>query len=141
MAVASFCGWFNFLVRIPRGAAHRSTDGNWSAFPYKASSAPYTSVVERLFHPWDPLNVSFSAITVNTLSKLHTRVAELGSLSSVAKMAMKIFVKRVFTIFASNASFLRVREGVQKKLIFLGKSPKLWKKLLKMCDYVQKRRI
>ena len=27
------------------------------------------------------------------------RVAELGSLSSGAKMAMKIFVKRVFTIF------------------------------------------
>ena len=36
------------------------------------------------------------------------RAAELGSLSSGAKMAMKIFVKRVFTIFASNASFLRV---------------------------------
>ena len=36
------------------------------------------------------------------------RVAELGSLSSGAKMAMKIFVKRVFTIFATNASFLRV---------------------------------
>ena len=33
------------------------------------------------------------------------RVAELGSLSSGAKMAMKIFVKRVFTIFASNESF------------------------------------
>ena len=32
------------------------------------------------------------------------RVAELGSLSSGAKMAMEIFVKRVFTIFASNAS-------------------------------------
>ena len=36
------------------------------------------------------------------------RVAELGSLSSGAKMAMKIFVKRVFKIFATNASFLRV---------------------------------
>ena len=33
------------------------------------------------------------------------RVAELGSLSSGAKMEMKIFIKRVFTIFASNASF------------------------------------
>ena len=31
---------------------------------------------------------------------LVSRVAELGSLSSGAKMAMKIFVKRVFTIFA-----------------------------------------
>ena len=41
------------------------------------------------------------------------RVAELGSLSSEAKMAMKIFVKRVFTIFASNASFLRVTANLQ----------------------------
>ena len=35
------------------------------------------------------------------------RVAELGSLSSGAKMAMKISVLRVFTIFATNALFLR----------------------------------
>ena len=41
------------------------------------------------------------------------RVAELGSLSSGAKMAMKIFAKRVFTIFASNASFLRVIANLQ----------------------------
>ena len=41
------------------------------------------------------------------------RVAELGSLSSGAKMAMKIFVKRVLTIFASNASFLRVIANLQ----------------------------
>ena len=41
------------------------------------------------------------------------RVAEPGSLSSAAKMAMKIFVKRVFTIFASNASFLRVIANLQ----------------------------
>ena len=40
-------------------------------------------------------------------------VAELGSLSSGAKMAMKIFVKRVFTILASNASFLRVIANLQ----------------------------
>ena len=42
-----------------------------------------------------------------------SRVAEVGSLSSGAKMAMKIFVKRVFTIFASNASFLRVISYLQ----------------------------
>ena len=42
-----------------------------------------------------------------------TRVAELGSLSSRAKMAMKIFVKRIFTIFASNASFLRAIANLQ----------------------------
>ena len=36
------------------------------------------------------------------------RVAEHGSLSSVAKMAMKIFIKSIFTIFATNVSFLHV---------------------------------
>ena len=42
--------------------------------------------------------------------KPRARVAELGSLSSGAKIAMKIFVKRVFTIFAS---FLRVIANLQ----------------------------
>ena len=41
------------------------------------------------------------------------RVAELGSLSSGAKMALKIFIKRVFTIFATNGSFLRVIANLQ----------------------------
>ena len=36
------------------------------------------------------------------------RVAGLGRLSAGAKMAMKPFVKHVFTILATNASFLRV---------------------------------
>ena len=43
----------------------------------------------------------------------YTRVAELGSLSSGAKMAMKIFVKCVFTIFAPTASFLQVIANLQ----------------------------
>ena len=42
------------------------------------------------------------------------RPAGLGSLSPGAKMAMQIFVKRVFTIFALNASFLRVIANLQK---------------------------
>ena len=37
-----------------------------------------------------------------------SRVAGLGRLSAGAKMAMKPSVKRVFTILATNASFLRV---------------------------------
>ena len=37
-----------------------------------------------------------------------SRVAGLGGLSAGAKMALKPFVKRVFTIFATNTSFLRV---------------------------------
>ena len=40
--------------------------------------------------------------------EVHIRVAGLGRLSAGAKMAMKPFVKRVITIFATNASFLRV---------------------------------
>ena len=36
------------------------------------------------------------------------RVAEVGSLSTRAKMAITVFVKRVFTFFATNASFLCV---------------------------------
>ena len=41
------------------------------------------------------------------------RVAELGSVLSGAKMAMKIFVKHAFTIFASNELFLRVIANLQ----------------------------
>ena len=44
---------------------------------------------------------------------IYIRVAELGSLSSGAKMAVKIFVKRIFTIFATKASFLRVIVNLQ----------------------------
>ena len=43
----------------------------------------------------------------------HFRVAELGSLSSGAKMAMKTLIKHVFTILATNASFLRVIANLQ----------------------------
>ena len=41
------------------------------------------------------------------------RVAEVGSLSARAKMATKVFVRRVFAIFATNASFLRVIANLQ----------------------------
>ena len=42
------------------------------------------------------------------------RMAELGSLWLGTKMVMKIFVKRVFTISATNASFLRVIANLQR---------------------------
>ena len=41
------------------------------------------------------------------------RVAEVGSISARAKMAIKSFVKRVSTFFATNASFLRVIANLQ----------------------------
>ena len=59
--------------------------------------------IKTLNQPWaipgfsNYMNILFSC-----------RVAGLGRLSAGAKMAMKPFVKRVFTIFATNASFLRV---------------------------------
>ena len=43
-------------------------------------------------------------------------MAEVGSLSARAKEAIKDFVKHVFTIFATNASFLRVMANLQIKL-------------------------
>ena len=39
---------------------------------------------------------------------LLTRVAEVGSLSARTKMATKVFARRIFAIFATNASFLRI---------------------------------
>ena len=35
------------------------------------------------------------------------RVAEVGSLSASAKMAIKVFVRRVFAIFATNANLIQ----------------------------------
>ena len=49
----------------------------------------------------------------STLLVLFSRVAEVGSLSARAKMAIKIFVKRIFTIFPTIASFLRVIANLQ----------------------------
>ena len=64
------------------------------------------------FQPLDWLNKDLRLLKQNKKttrqSSQYGRVAELGSLSSGAKIAMKIFVKRVFTIFASNVSFLHV---------------------------------
>ena len=50
---------------------------------------------------------SWTIFLTDSLSS-RARVAGLDRLSAGTKMAMKPFVKRVFTIFATNASFLRV---------------------------------
>ena len=44
---------------------------------------------------------------------LMARVAEVGSLSARTKMAIKTFAKCVFTLFATNVSFLRVIANLQ----------------------------
>ena len=49
---------------------------------------------------------------------IHDSVAEVGSLSARAKMATKVFVKRVFAIFATNASFFA--NSIQTKTLVLG---------------------
>jgi len=41
------------------------------------------------------------------------RVTEVGSLSTSAKMAVQIFVRCIFAIFATDASFLRVIANLQ----------------------------
>ena len=41
------------------------------------------------------------------------RVAEVGSLSARAKIAIKAFVKRVVTCFATNVLFLRIIANLQ----------------------------
>ena len=83
----------------PRPPRRRPRHASSSSAPLQ-SAALNTST--RCFWKWP----SFEKL-------IKGRVAELGSLSSGAKMAMKIFVKCVFTIFAANASFLRVIANLQ----------------------------
>ena len=49
----------------------------------------------------------------STLLVLFSRVAEVGTLSARVKMTIKMFVKRVSTFFATNASFLLVIANLQ----------------------------
>ena len=52
-------------------------------------------------------NIPFFFLQINQLM-LPIRMAEVGSLLARPKMAIKAFVKHIFTIFATNASFLHV---------------------------------
>ena len=69
-------------------------------------------VIVQMDNGDDPLNlqevISFGFAPTTTTTTTTTRMAEVGSLSSGAKMVIKTLVKRVFTIFPTNASFLRV---------------------------------
>ena len=58
----------------------------------------------------------FKKVQVHASGLVGCRVAELGSILSGAKMAVKIFVKHVFTIFATNALFLRIIANLQIQL-------------------------
>ena len=65
------------------------------------------------FFPRQEVDAKIYVFFMSGWETTRDRVAELGSLSSGAKMVMKIFVKRVLTIFASNSSFLRVIANLQ----------------------------
>ena len=54
-----------------------------------------------------------STVGASVVKAVLGRVAEVGSLSARAKKTLKMFVKCVFTIFATNASFLRVIVNLQ----------------------------
>ena len=94
---------------------------NWANSLLEAiMNRSWTSQLLTLKTLWISANIAFTAFLTVQLAYVlegyvtpETRVAELGSLSSGAKMAMKIFVKHVFTIFASNASFLCVIANLQ----------------------------
>ena len=60
-----------------------------------------------------PHNLFLGKVCSTLFNKVVSRVAELGSLSWGVKMGTTIFVKRVITIFASNASFQRVIANLQ----------------------------
>ena len=59
-------------------------------------------------HKIDDDVLGVGSCNIELLSVPSNRVAGLGRLSAGANMAMKPFVKCVITIFATNASFLRV---------------------------------
>ena len=58
------------------------------------------------------------------------RVAKVGSLSARAKLPTKIFVWRVFAIFATNASFLRVIANLEIQFSIICNMYHLMKHLL-----------
>ena len=89
-------------------------EGQYSAFKtlyYTVLGGQYSEHCITQYQAWEGSVFSIQNITLHSIGGsvlriVHcTRVADLGSLSSGAKMAMKIFVKCIFTIFATNALF------------------------------------
>ena len=119
--------WWRLCLMPRRTLTPKSADRNpeWrcAKSPWSSARSPESHLVFSRFKMGDTLLKGYLQIKCANPGRivrkvchhfaLQRRVAELGSLSSRAKMAMKIFVKRVFTIFASNASFLRVIANLQ----------------------------
>ena len=105
--------WDSRGLAGPSPVRQTPREGTWCSWWKK-------KVINRmLLEPWCPGSLTISQHPLwpekcfwssgsSTPKSYPSRVAELGSLLLGAKMAMKTFVKRVFTIFATNALFLRV---------------------------------
>ena len=111
--------WDSRGLAGPSPVRQTPREGTWCSWWKK-------KVINRmLLEPWCPGSLTISQHPLwpekcfwssgsSTPKSYPSRVAELGSLLLGAKMAMKTFVKRVFTIFATNALFLRVIANLQK---------------------------
>ena len=110
--------WDSRGLAGPSPVRQTPREGTWCSWWKK-------KVINRmLLEPWCPGSLTISQHPLwpekcfwssgsSTPKSDPSRVAELGNLLLGAKMAMKIFVKRVFTIFATNALFLRVIPNLQ----------------------------
>ena len=84
---------FHFFQREKAKTFHFSDKSECIFFTFHFSNTFNPLLLGRVLRTWVHREI------------VQIRVAELGNLSSGAKMAMEIFVNRVFTIFATNASF------------------------------------
>ena len=57
----------------------------------------------------------FGHVFTRVPQSVQSRVAEVGSLSAMAKMAIKTIAKRVLAIFATNTTFLRLIANLEIK--------------------------
>ena len=110
--------WDSRGLAGPSPVRQTPREGTWCSWWKK-------KVINRmLLEPWCPGSLTISQHPLwpekcfwssgsSTPKSYPSRVAELGSLLLGAKMAMKTFVKRVFTIFTTNVAFLRVIANLQ----------------------------
>ena len=96
------------LPSVLPSSSWQSSSPTATVFPTKFNSVQKTGEASSKKGIANRPNVSIWPIRIVDSFLVWCRVAGLGRLSAGAKMAMKPFVKRVFTIFATNASFLRV---------------------------------
>ena len=97
----AICAWFGQSWRLNCWLGHHR--------PYNLTKHTLQGYTRKNFQ----LITTHKRIFCHLFIVPETRMAEVGSHSSRAKMAIRIFVKQVFTIFAINASFLLVNANLQ----------------------------